>query len=205
MLSNKKAQQLIDSGLVEIDGTVISENCMLPDNAEIKVEGVVEQARKTFVYIIFYKPVGFESTLNKNIEQNLSPFFTGFEGLAIAGRLDKQSEGLLLLSNDGKWVENICNPKFEKEKEYFVTLNKAPGDLFATAFKNGINIGTYHTKPCQCRIVDELTIHVILTEGKNRQIRRMCKALGYEVTRLKRVRVDSAKLGNLQPGEFTLQ
>ena len=205
MLSNKKAQQLIDSGLVEIDGAVITDNCLLPDNAEIKVDGAIEQARKNFVYIKFYKPVGFESTMNKDIEQNLSPFFTGFEGLAIAGRLDKQSEGLLLLSNDGKWVENICNPKFEKDKEYFVTLDKTPGEVFATAFKNGINIGGYHTKPCQCTIFDEFTIHVVLTEGKNRQIRRMCKALGYEVTRLKRVRVDKYVLDHLRPGEFTLQ
>lgn len=201
-LSNKEAQQLIANGSVQVDGNTISENCLISDLSEIKVNGKTERTKKELVYLIFYKPVGFESTLSPDVEDNLLPFFKDFEGLAIAGRLDKQSEGLLLLSNDGKWVEKICNPKFEKEKEYLVTLDGEPDNTFIEAFKSGVKIGHYLTKPCECEIISGSEIKIILTEGKNRQIRRMCKALVYSVLTLKRIRVADFHLGNLSAGEF---
>ena len=200
-LSNKMAQELIDKGLVEIDGEKISVNCIVSGNSEIKVKGRIERPKKEFVYLKFYKPVGFESTLNNSIENNLSPFFPGHSDLAIAGRLDKQSEGLLLLSNDGKWVEKMCNPKFEKEKEYLVTLDKIPDDEFIDAFQKGVQIGSYLTTACICVHLENTLIKVILKEGKNRQIRRMCKALNYTVLKLKRIRIDTIFLENLNPGE----
>ena len=82
-------------------------------------------------------------------------FFNNFNNLAIAGRLDKQSEGLLILSNDGKWIENLCNPKFEKEKEYDVILDKKPNQEFIKLFTSGVLIGKYITKTCQCKIIDK--------------------------------------------------
>ncbi len=201
MMSNKKAQELIDSGLVEVDGEKIAENCMLSPDSEIKVKGITERAKKEFVYLKFNKPRGFESSLNTSVPDNLSDFFKDYTNLAIAGRLDKQSEGLLLLSNDGKWVENMCNPKFEKEKEYMVTLNKLPNDLFLNTFRTGVQIGRYFTAPSTCERLEDFNIKVILKEGKNRQIRRMCKTLHYEVLKLQRIRIDHILLEDLEVSE----
>lgn len=201
-LSNKEAQKLIDQGNISIDGIAISENCFLNDASEIKLNNEIVRPRKEFVYLLFNKPVGFESTLNKNIDKNLSSFFDFFEGLSIAGRLDKASEGLLLLSNDGKWVENLCNPKFEKEKEYIVTLNKKVTDEFIEHFKTGVPIDKIFTKKCVCEKINKNTIKVVLKEGKNRQIRKMCKVLGYEVLSLKRTRIADFLLTDLQPGSY---
>lgn len=201
MLTNKEAQRLIESGLIEIDGHKVFDNCFLEESSEINVDGVIKRPKKEFVYFKFNKPSGYESTLNNTIEANLSGFFAGHSDLAIAGRLDKFSQGLLLVSNDGKWVEKLCNPKFEKEKEYLVTLAPYPDQDFATAFSQGVTIGTYLTAPCFCEVLKGNQIRVILKEGKNRQIRRMCKKLGYDVLELKRVRMDSIILDDLNEGE----
>ncbi|MCE3227472.1 MAG: pseudouridine synthase Rsu [Bacteroidetes bacterium] len=201
-MTNDQAQEALEKGLVEMNGVIIKENVFLENESEIKVDGKVVRPAKEFVYIRFHKPAGYESTLSKNVENNLSEFFKDMKGLSIAGRLDKASEGLLLLSNDGKWVENITNPKFEKEKEYLVQLDKAPTDDFAKLFTSGVNIGYHVTKPCECVILEDNWIKVKLKEGKNRQIRKMCKTLNYNVLTLKRIRIDKVELGSLKPGEF---
>lgn len=201
--TNKGAQQLINSGSVELNGVTVFENCFLNDTDEISINGEIKRRKKNLVYYKFYKPAGFESSLNKSIEANISVFFTQDDDLAIAGRLDKQSEGLLLLSNDGKWIEKLCNPKFEKEKEYHVKLNKQPDSDFVRKFEQGVMIRGYLTEPCQCELLVENSIRVVLTEGKNRQIRRMCKKLGYEVVNLKRTRIDQVQLAELKPGDKT--
>lgn len=203
--SNKVAQQMIDSGLVEVDNQLVKDNCIISSHSEIKVNGKIERKKTECVYLTFYKPKGFESSLNTSIENNLNSFFTQYKNLSIAGRLDKQSEGLLLLSNDGKWVENLCNPKFEKEKEYIVHLDKNPDAAFVEAFKSGVTIGDYRTKTCECHIIQDNVINIVLKEGKNRQIRRMCKALGYQVLNLKRVRIANFYLNDLKEGEICLQ
>ncbi len=200
-LTNEVAQTAIEKGAIEIDNIVVKDNVFLNDFSEIKVDGKIVRSKKEFVYIKFYKPIGFESTLSKNIEHNLADFFTDYKNLSIAGRLDKQSEGLLILSNNGKWVENITNPKFEKEKEYLVELNKVPDENFVQLFTKGVNIGYHVTKPCTCEILENKWIKVILKEGKNRQIRKMCKTLGYEVQVLRRTKVDTVDLGKLNSGE----
>ncbi|MBL7910996.1 MAG: pseudouridine synthase [Bacteroidia bacterium] len=202
MLSNKEAQRLIDTKAIEIDGAAVSENCIISDASEIKVNGVIKRQKKEFVYLKFYKPVGFQSSLNTNVDSNLASFFTNYKNLAIAGRLDKQSEGLLLLSNDGKWVEELCNPKFEKEKEYNVVVDKTITDQFVFSFKNGVEIDNYLTKKCFCERINENTLRIILTEGKNRQIRKMCKVLGYHVLTLKRIRISNLLLTDIQPGNI---
>jgi 23S rRNA pseudouridine2604 synthase len=204
MLSNKTADELIHKGWIEIDGITIYENCFLTDDAEVKVNGRIEREKKEFIYLRFNKPPGYESSMNSNVEKNLRPFFDGLGDLAIAGRLDKNSEGLMLLSNDGRWVENICNPKANKEKEYIVTLNNTPGEDFLNTFRNGVQIGKHKTLPCYCELIADRTLKVVLTEGKNRQIRRMCKKLGSEVVRLKRIRIGEFKLDDLKEGATEL-
>lgn len=202
LISNKEARQLIEEGRVEAGGrTVQVVNQLLDETSEIRVNGQVIRHKKEWLYLRFYKPRGFESSLNPAVADNLSPFFTDGPPLAIAGRLDKQSEGLLLLSNDGKWVERMCHPRYEKEKEYLVHLDKSPTNAFLETFRSGVRIGAYLTAPCTCEATGGEGIRVILKEGKNRQIRRMCHKLGYQVMALKRVRIDQHCLGALLPGQ----
>jgi len=200
--TNKQAQTLIDDGDLAIDGQIVIENCLLDSNSEIKIKDKIVRAATVYIYLKFYKPVGYQSTLNENVKDNLAQFFKNYPPLAIAGRLDKQSEGLLLLSNDGKWVENLCNPQFEKTKEYIVQVDQPVDVHFVNAFKNGVKIGTYTTKPCHCEILSPTQIKVILTEGKNRQIRRMCKTLGFGVVNLQRIKIEHISLQDLKPGTF---
>ena len=200
--TNQKASDLIKNGKVMIDDKIINENIILSQDSEIKVNNIITRNKIKLVYLLFYKPKGFESTLNSSISNNLSVFFKNFNNLAIAGRLDKQSDGLLILSNDGKWIEKLCNPKFEKEKEYDVVLDKKPNEEFIKLFTSGVLIDNYITKTCQCKIIDDLSIRVILKEGKNRQIRKMCKTLGYNVLMLSRIRIHHFKLGGLKEGEY---
>ena len=152
---------------------------------------------------MFYKPRGFESTLNKNAKNNIAPFFPHQHDLAIAGRLDKESEGLLLLSNDGKWVQRICDPLSNKEKEYIVELDRQPDTNFFLSFSSGVMLGEGLTRPCVCYALPGNNINVVLTEGKYRQIRRMCFKLGYKVMSLKRIRIDRFTLPEgFVPGEI---
>jgi 23S rRNA pseudouridine2604 synthase len=199
--NNKEAQKLIDNGQIRLAENVILENSSLDDTSEIKVKEQIVRKKIEAVYFKFYKPSGFESSLNETVPNNLSAFFIDHKQLAIAGRLDKQSEGLLLLSNDGKWVEKICHPEYEKEKEYEVILDKVVNSSLTGGFQTGIKIGNYLSKPALCEIIDSHKIRVVLKEGKNRQIRRMCRKLGFEVLHLKRIRIDRYELGELSLGE----
>lgn len=203
-LSNREAGDLIRNGQVQINGVPISTNVLISDTDEIKVKGRICREGKKLVYLKFYKPVGFQSSLNAKVSDSLAAFFTDHPPLAIAGRLDKASEGLLLLSNDGQWVEKLCHPRFEKEKEYIVKINKEPDREFIRAFSGGVKIGREFTAPCFCERREGNYLRIILKEGKNRQIRRMCLALGYRVEELKRVRISKIQLGSLKPGQAEL-
>lgn len=201
-ISNKEAQQKIEAGEVLIDGEKTLENCIVSNLNHIALGELVLQEPRKLRYLAFYKPSGYESTLNRSIPDNLSDFFEKPEQLAIAGRLDKNSEGLLLLSNDGKWIEQICNPKTEKEKEYIVRLENEPTDADLLSFSNGLKFAHRQiSKSCSCVKQSSLEVRIILTEGKNRQIRKMWFTLGNYVVELKRIRIDKWHLGNLSPGE----
>jgi len=150
----------------------------------------------------FYKPRGIETTHNTEIKDNLTTVFNFDKHLSFAGRLDKESEGLLILSDDGKYIQALSSPNIEKEKEYIVTVNKPIVDSFIREMGQSVNISIAHTKPCFIEKLSEFEFRIILTEGKNRQIRRMCKVFGYLVARLIRIRIDNIHLGDLKPGEF---
>jgi 23S rRNA pseudouridine2604 synthase len=199
--TNKEAQHLLQSGSVEIGGRQVSGNESFSETDSIRIAGEDVKSRKQFSYIKFYKPRGYESTLHPSAENGIGKYFANHSGLSIAGRLDKDSEGLLLLSDDGKWVERTINPKYEKEKEYLVTLDRDVTERFLLAFSSGVSIGAYTTLPCVCVKAGDNSIKVILREGKNRQIRRMCLALGYRVRSLLRTRIGNIHLHPLQKGE----
>lgn len=200
-ISNKDAQAHIDSGGIRINGHHVMENVHISQTDLIELNGVVLQRPRKFNYLKFYKPRGYQSSCNPSVPDNLSGFFAGLPALSIAGRLDKDSEGLLLLSDDGKWVETICHPGNNKEKEYLVQLEHEMEATFQANFSKGVDIGNYITRPCVCERIDRRTIRVILKEGKNRQIRRMCAKLGNRVNSLKRVRIADQHLGDMKPGE----
>src|SRR5690242_19259367 len=121
--SNREAQKLILEKKVQINGKTVDKNVLVSDKDEIRVNGNLVRESKEMLYLKFNKPAGFQSSMNAAVGANISSFFKDHPALAIAGRLDKASEGLLLLSNDGGWIERICHPRFEKEKEYIVELN----------------------------------------------------------------------------------
>lgn len=200
--TNKEAIRAIESKKLEVNGAVVTENIEFDETCEIYFDSKLLKPRIHFTYIAFYKPRGVETTHNKEIENNLTTVFNFEKHLAFAGRLDKESEGLLLLSNDGKYIQSLSDPKREKEKEYIVTVNKPIVDSFIKEMSKGVSIVIGTTKPCFIEKLSEFEFRIILTEGKNRQIRRMCKVFGYLVARLVRVRIDTIILGDLKPGEF---
>lgn len=200
--TNKEAIRAIGSGNLVVNGQVIHENIEFDETSEIFYKGELLKPHAPFTYIAFYKPRGIETTHNPGIEANLNTVFRFERHLGFAGRLDKDSEGLLILTNDGKYIQRMSSPSFEKEKEYLVTVNRELTEDFIAQMQEGVDIMICKTKPCFAEKISAFEFRIILTEGKNRQIRRMCKALGSSVSRLIRLRIDQIQLGDLEPGGY---
>lgn len=200
--TNKEAIRAIESHKLVVNNNLITQNIEFNETWDIFLDGELLKSKTPFTYIAFYKPRGIETTHNTSIENNLTTVFSFPKHLGYAGRLDKESEGLLLLSDDGKFIQRLSSPNHNKEKEYHVTVNYTITDEFLQRMADGVDIVICKTKPCTIKKISDTEFNIILTEGKNRQIRRMCKALGYGVRRLVRVRIDSVFLENLQPGEY---
>lgn len=198
-ISNKDASKALADGFIKVNGIVVNDNIIIGETDEITYKNDVVKKGREFIYIKFYKPIGFESTLNKKNEHGLYSFFKDYPDLSIAGRLDKASEGLLLLSNDGKWIQTIIHPTNNKEKIYEVELNAKVNDEFINQFEQGVIINKSDlTRPCKCEKLSATRLKIHLTEGKHRQIRKMCKSLGYEVIALKRIEINGVKLDGLE-------
>lgn len=200
--TNKEAIRAIGSGELLVNGQVITENIEFDETSEVHHKGRLLKPGTPFTYIAFYKPRGIETTHNPEIEGNLNTVFQFERHLGFAGRLDKDSEGLLILTNDGKYIQRMSSPAYEKEKEYLVTVIREVSDEFLEKIRQGVDIMICTTRPCFAERVSPYEFRIILTEGKNRQIRRMCKALGNSVSRLIRLRIDQVRLGDLKPGEY---
>jgi 23S rRNA pseudouridine2604 synthase len=203
-ISNDVADKMIHEGRVRVNGKVEPRTYRLEFWEEISVDGKVIREGKKFSYVKFYKPRGIECTLNPDIENNLLTAFHFPERLFPVGRLDKESEGLLLLTDDGRIFNHVALDTQDKEKEYHVSLDKTVDDHFLQRMGEGVEIMGKLTRPAKIWRDDknECAFHIILTQGLNRQIRRMCYKLGYEVTRLVRVRIVNITLGDLQAGEW---
>ena len=196
--TGKNANNIIASGSLSINGKIIVQNEALLDEDEVMLNGKVIKQNPEYRYFAIHKPIGIESTFHTSVKNNLSEIFKESGSFIVAGRLDKASEGLILVSNNGKWVNRISRPENKKEKEYEVEVDKEIDDEFMNLIGAGVNIGFYTTLPCIVRKKEHNSFSIILTEGKNKQIRRMCKKLGYKVVRLKRIRIDKFYLDDLQ-------
>ena len=200
--SNKNALKSITEGKIELNNKVVYENVIINPEDSVVFEGQILQAGKQFISIAFYKPRGIETTLNQSIPDNLKDILPIAENLFPVGRLDKESEGLLILTNDGRVFDKTLRSEYQIEKEYLVTVDKEITLDFIFKMSEGINILGKMTLPCKVEKINNVTFKIVLVQGINRQIRRMCYKLDYEVVQLIRVRIGKVELGDLQPNEF---
>lgn len=195
--SRREADKLIDQGRVKINGEVSLMGAKITSKDEVSVNGqvVYKSKEKKMIYIAFNKPPGIVCTTDKKREKNNIIDFIGYPTRIFPiGRLDKPSEGLIFLTNDGDIVNKILRARNNHEKEYEVTVHKPVTKEFIKAMSNGVPILDTITRKCFVKQINKKKFKIILTQGLNRQIRRMCEYLEYKVTKLKRVRIMNVKL-----------
>lgn len=203
MCSRRAADELISSGRVTINGKRAELGTPVNDGDEVRVDKRIISARKQqHVYICLNKPVGITCTTERHVKGNIIDFIAHEQRIFPIGRLDKDSDGLILLTSNGDIVNEILRSENNHEKEYIVTVNKPITDEFITGMSRGVRILDTRTKPCKVTRINKFTFRIILTQGLNRQIRRMCEVFGYDVNRLQRIRIINVGLGKLKPGQW---
>ena len=200
--SRREADKLIEDGRVTIDGIKAVMGMKVNLDANVKVDGKPLKKEEKLVYIALNKPVGITCTTEKKVKANIVDFVNHEKRIFPIGRLDKDSQGLILLTNDGDIVNKILRAGNNHEKEYIVTVDKPIDTKFIDSMSSGVKILGTITKKCIVNKINERTFRIILTQGMNRQIRRMCEALGYNVTKLNRIRIMNINLGNLKIGSW---
>lgn len=200
--SRREADKWIEAGRVTCNGQVAALGTRVVDGDEIRIDGEPIGAKKRQIYIALNKPVGVTCTTEAHIEDNIIDLVGYPERIFPIGRLDKDSEGLILLTNDGDIVNEILRAENNHEKEYIVTVDRPITDLSLKMMASGVKIMGELTKPCRVSRIDPESFRMILTQGLNRQIRRMCSALGYKAQRLQRVRIMNIHLGTLGSGQW---
>jgi pseudouridine synthase len=203
--SRRKCEEYIKDGLVKVNGAVVREMGIKvdPEKDKIETQEGLEIRVQNFVYYAFHKPVGYVCTVTGNEGPKIMQFFEKIpERIFPVGRLDKDTSGLLLMTNDGRFAYEITHPKFEKEKEYVIKIKEKATDATVSALQQSIFITGERTTPADVEIIGPHLVRITIKEGRNRQIRRLCRKAGIFIEKLKRVRIDSLELGNLQSGEF---
>lgn len=200
--SRRAADKLIEEGKVLINGIVPELGTKVNEGDQVTVNGQLIIARNPSIYIAFNKPVGITCTTDLKDKTNIIDYINFPERIFPIGRLDKASEGLILLTNDGDIVNKILRSRNNHEKEYYVTVDKPITTDFIHKMSNGLPILDTVTRKCKVEKVGNYQFKIILTQGLNRQIRRMCELLNYEVKKLKRTRIMSIKLEGIQQGKW---
>jgi 23S rRNA pseudouridine2604 synthase len=200
--SRREADKRIEAGRVTCNGLLAVLGTQVGESDEVRVDGVLLGVKKKQIYIALNKPVGITCTTEVQIEDNIIDLIGHSERIFPIGRLDKDSEGLILLTNNGDIVNEILRSENNHEKEYLVTVDRPITDLSLSMMANGVKIMGEITKPCKVTRIDENAFRMILTQGLNRQIRRMCSALGYKAQRLQRIRIINVRLGTLGIGKW---
>lgn len=193
--SRREADRLIEEGRVTINGTVPELGTKVAADDEVRIDGrLIGILAEKPVYLAFNKPVGIECTTNQDVQGNIVDYINYPKRIFPIGRLDKASEGLIFMTNDGDIVNKILRARNNHEKEYIVTVNRPITDRFIQRMGNGVPILDTVTRECKVEQISKYIFRIVLTQGLNRQIRRMCEYLGYEVTALKRIRIINISL-----------
>ena len=200
--SRRQADAWIEEGRVTINGAVATLGTQVGASDVVCVDGQRVGAAKAHVYIALNKPVGITSTSERDVPGNIVDFVNYRERIFPIGRLDKESEGLILLTNHGDIVNEILRAENEHEKEYVVTVDRYVTDLFLRGMASGVRILGTVTKHCKVERAGGYMFRIVLTQGLNRQIRRMCSFFGYKVVRLQRVRIMKITLEGLKVGQW---
>ncbi|GEM_PF-96674 len=200
--SRRKADQLIEEGQVTIDGKRATIGMRVLPGQKVKVRGELIKRDVEPVYIAFNKPVGIVSTTDLQEPANIVEFISHEQRIFPIGRLDKDSQGLILLTNDGDIVNKILRVGNNHKKEYLVRVNKPITQEFLTRMAQGVPILDRVTRRCEIREINPYTFQISLIQGLNRQIRRMCEYFDYEVVKLERIQIMNIKLGNLGQGNY---
>lgn len=208
LCSRRQADELIKQGKVKINGRLAEIGLTVNPDDKVEVNGKLLGSERAYVYIALNKPTDITSTTERHIKGNIIDFINYPERIFPIGRLDKDSEGLILLTNDGSIVNKILTNKNNHEKEYVVTVNKTITPSFIEGMSGGVRIynpvkNEYTmTNPCKLVKTNVRTFKITLSQGLNRQIRRMCKYFGYKVIRLKRIRIMNIELKGLPVGKW---
>lgn len=200
--SRREADKLIEKGVVKINGKPVVLGDKVSATDEISVNGKIITKEEKLVYLIFNKPVGITCTTDENVKGNIISYINYPKRIFPIGRLDKPSDGLIFLTNDGDIVNKILRARNQHEKEYLVTVDKPITDDFVQKMQAGVPILDTITRKCKLEKIDEYSFVLTITQGLNRQIRRMCEFLGYDVLSLRRLRIMNIRLGNLKKGEY---
>lgn len=207
LLSNKgicsrtKAHEMIIAGRVKVNGLPCIPGQWVEEEDKIEIDGQPLRERDK-VYIVLNKPVGITCTAAEEVKDNIIQYVNYPEYIFPVGRLDKASQGLILMTNDGDLANHILNAEHNHEKEYLVTVHKPFDEAFLRDMSGGVLLGSVRTRPCKLTRVSENTFKIILTQGLNKQIRKMCLVFGYKVTRLERIRLLSIRIDDLPYGKW---
>lgn len=206
--SRREADRLIEAGKVRIDGRIAVCGAKVHPGQIVTIGKKVIGKKDEMVVLAVNKPVGIICTEERRTRNSIVRFLDYPIRVTYVGRLDKDSEGLLLMTNNGDIINRMMRAGNYHEKEYKVTVNKEVSSDFVSRMAAGVHIADEEkgldavTRPCEVEKIGKYTFRIVLTQGLNRQIRRMCEALGYRVTKLKRTRVMNIELGDLKPGEY---
>jgi 23S rRNA pseudouridine2604 synthase len=200
--SRREADAWIEAGRVQVNGVTAVLGTQVQEGDEVLLDGEPVVARPQRVYLALNKPVGVECTTDRDVPDNIVDFVGHRERVFPIGRLDKDSEGLILLTNDGDIVNRVLRAEHEHEKEYIVSVDRPLTSEFLESMASGVPILDTVTNPCKVRQIGRNTFRIVLTQGLNRQIRRMCEHFDYTVRRLQRVRIMHIHLGDLPVGRW---
>jgi len=200
--SRREADQWIAAGRVSVNGVMAVLGTQVKEGDEVRLDGKPLASKPQRVYLALNKPMGVECTTDTDVPGNIVDFVGHKERIFPIGRLDKESEGLILLTNDGDIVNRVLRAEHEHEKEYIVSVDRPLTQEFLRGMANGVPVLETITNPCKVTQVGKNTFRIVLTQGLNRQIRRMCEYFDYTVRRLQRVRIMHIHLGPLPVGKW---
>lgn len=203
--SRREADRLIEQGLVTVNGMLATTGSKVCEEDVVEVDHKVIKKQQKKVVLCYYKPVGVTCTENdRHASLTITKALDYSQRLTYAGRLDKNSEGLMIMTNDGELIQRMMKGSNYHEKEYVVTVHKEISEDFLQKMRQGVYLEELKqtTRECSVEKIGKYTFKIILTQGLNRQIRRMCDCFGYKVVKLKRIRVMNILLGNIHSGEY---